>query len=119
MRLGTKLEDFDLLISMAGIKHTSIKMKSTGKVSKKVEKKWKKRIRKSRFENMCCFPNKKCKWLPARVFNNRHRLGSMWFSLFIWECRCCHSTTSNIYEDEISESLQKAYSKHVLTHRWD
>ena len=117
MRLNTKSEDLYMITSMAYIKHMSMKMKITGKISKKVEKKWEKRMLKVRCECNCNYRNKKCKWLPSGVF--KHRLGSTWFSLFVWECRACHSTTTSVYDEEISEPLQKAYFNHVLTHRWE
>ena len=120
--INNKLYEYEMLISLANIRRLSIKMRNTGKISKKVEKKWEKRMNKSKFERFCkSIDNKKCKWLPARVFSNKHRLrlDSEWFTLFIWECRVCHCNTTSVYDEEISEPLQKAYSEHVLTHKWD
>jgi hypothetical protein len=118
LRVNKKIEENDLLICLAKIKHLSIKFKITGKISRNVQNKWKKRV--DRQDSFCRDKYKPdrtcCKWLPASVFKRRQL--KFWFN-FMWECRVCHCVTSRVYDEEISIPLQNAYSENVITHKWD
>ena len=92
-----KLQDLDMLIDCSEILHASIKMKTTGKVSRKVLKKWHKR-------DLGC-GHDTCHWIPSTE-NGK----------FYWKCYKCRATTNWCWDFELSEPLKKAYPEHIRTY---
>lgn len=118
--LPEKIERYDFTIDLAEIKHLSRKMYETGKISRKTLKKWFKRDYTNTSKGYCgCkgSPHTKCVWLPNGVFN-RYNRKHLCMS-FNWTCIKCKSSTSWLYEEELSEPLQHGYPEHVHTHRFD
>lgn len=113
-----KLKKYDLTIDLADIKHISRKMYETGKISRKVLKKWRKRDY-TRAKNSWCGKKggsrKKCLWLPASVFRKYH---TKHFIKFTWHCLYCRSETEKVYDDEVSESLANAYPEHLVDYKF-
>lgn len=101
---------YDLLIDLADIGQLSIKMKTTGKVSRKVLKKWQSRDRKN-ITTSCKHHDRVGDWLPATVFGGRHSLGGFW-----WQCRRCGNVNDIIWHTEATEIQQRAYPEHIRPH---
>ena len=98
-----KLEIYDLTLELGNIKHVSIKMKQTGKVSARVLKKWRKRD-VTREDRSWCY--KECKYLPYIDAQ-----GKFW-----WRCRKCRCVTDWAWDSEVSDSLAKAYPNNIKRH---
>jgi len=121
-RWNNKLEIYDITIDLADIKHLSRKMYETGKISRKVLKKWRNRDYSRKKDSWCgkkggsrC----KCFWLPAGVFR-RWTDNKAWdYTSTHWHCLYCRSETGKVYDDEISQALANAYEPHTLSHRWE
>ena len=99
MLWNKKLENFDMLIDLAEIKTLSQKMYNTGKISKKIIKKW--RVRSEKVLRFCKKPYK-CNMVL------RPRTDIKYFKLN-WICTKCRCSTQWLFEDEVSEPLRNAY----------
>ncbi len=120
--LHPKLERYDILIDLANIHTCSRKMYETGKISKKVLKKWRVRDRKNTAYNHRC----KHKWFPETVFSCERfkhidtKSG--------WRCIKCRCWCSDLHDDEFKNSgfycepyisRQKAYrEKYSIVKAW-
>lgn len=108
--MNGKLERYDLLIDLADIKTISIRMKVTGKISKKILKKWKKRDLLNT-QHSCTHRNEIGQWLPASVFSKDS--DSFMREMFWWQCRRCRSICNFIWDFEATESQKKEYPEHI------
>lgn len=116
-----KLDEYTIYIDLADIRHLSRKMYETGKISKKVLKKWCKRDYSRKHKAWCGHKGsirQKCSWLPASVFH-KYNHKNYNFEIFHWHCRYCGSETQWVYDDEISQELAEAYTLHTKSHRWE
>lgn len=105
MLWNENLERYDVLIDCADIKTLSRKMYETGKVSKKVLKKWRQRDKKdTSYKRGCCSQH----WLPEAVFSGRKSSKH-----FYWRCRKCHCTTNFIFDHEATPSQLKEYASYI------
>jgi len=113
-----KLDDYALTIDLADIKHISRKMYETGKISKKVLRKWRKRDYTISGKVLCRRSKNECKWLPSTVFRKLYKRNQL-NDRFYWECRVCHCVTTWVYDDEVSLPIRNAYQKNLKSHRWE
>jgi hypothetical protein len=106
MKISRILRNFGMLIELGEIKHLSIYMKITGKVSSRVQKKWHKRMDRELDTYTKC----KHRWLPATVLGKKYNLlGDM----FWWQCSKCHNSCNYLYHYEIDGPLATEYSEHI------
>ena len=111
------LDKHSLTIDLADIRHLSIKMKTTGFISDRVLNKWTKRDY-SLCKHYCRASingRAKHKLIPYSVVNKRpeHNV------TFWWYCVKCHTVSSWVWDEEISEPLAIAYPEHIRTRRWE
>ena len=99
-----KLSRHDITIDLADIKHFSIRMKQTGKLSRKVLKKWRARDYANTRINRC---KNNCQWLPELKLHKWHDFR------FMWRCNKCRCSTAWVWEHELSEPLLAAYKEHT------
>ena len=110
---NVKLDKYDIIIDLANIRRISKRMYETGKVSDKVLKKWMKRDYNIH-DHGCYHYKRRCIWIPSVAFRKKYTSGNM----FQWACKRCHSVTAWVYDDELSEPLQKAFPERTHTKRW-
>jgi hypothetical protein len=91
-------------IDLAEIKKLSWRMYHTGKVSKKIIKKWRARGRKNIYGNKKFYKFKRhnCRWMPDTIFN---RPMNKWREKPGWVCLKCRCWTSWLWRDELPESF--------------
>jgi hypothetical protein len=108
-RWNEKLSVHATLIDLADIRTISRRMYETGKISRKVHKKWLARGRKNIYGNSNLRTFKPCdhRWMPY----SSDRLGS---SMLHWRCDRCRCSTTRIYYDEAPISFRQApYVQHM------
>jgi len=97
---NVKLRKYDILIDLAEIHTISRKMYETGKISKKIIKKWRVRDLKNTYHNSNC----EHKWLPEAVFGNKKERQYFNPSKSGWRCVKCHCWCSDLHDDEFKNS---------------
>ena len=97
-KIPPKLDLYDMTIDLGEILHASIKMKTTGKISRRVLKKWRKRDLGRGHDN--------CHWIPSTDKET---------GKFHWKCYKCRCTTAWVWDTELSEPLKNAYPDYVRT----
>jgi len=108
-----KLDRYDMIIDLANIKTLSQKALRTGKLSRKVIKKWKSRGRKALKSCSCSRKHKACLWLPSTVTNAVSIDKWSEKKHFWWRCLRCRCITAWVWEHELSESMLNAYKEHT------
>lgn len=106
MKIPRKLRYLDLLIELSEVTHLSQKMKNTGKISRKVKKKWQSRCDNKNYIHKCVH-----KWLPGTVFKKYSK-----YVNFPWFCPRCQYSCDWVYTFEISQELATLYPDKVKTY---
>jgi hypothetical protein len=108
-RWNEKLERYDIRIDLADIRTLSRRMYETGKVSRKVLKKWDARGRKNIYgnKNRYSFDGHDCHWMP-------YKPKSKWSVGVHWKCSRCQCSTAWIYFEDAPESFrQDPFLQHI------
>lgn len=116
-KIPVKLEWNDMDIDIGEIKHASIKMKTTGKISRKVLRKWRKRDYAQCRKGSCRFHGHKCLWVPASVFATaRSKEMDKLFSRqpkFHWACVHCHCVCDWVWQHELTKPMLNAFKQYT------